>query len=77
LGGIFIVAFIVSCDLQYLICEELNLSTQSFKDMEECHLVLSQIVSEQQQRLGTMRIVFGRCHYLMNETRKGNAKIAR
>jgi hypothetical protein len=67
MSDIVVVAFVVSCSHQLLICEDINTRSQSFKDMDECRTSLVQLVSEHQRQEGPMQTVLGRCHYLLDK----------
>lgn len=65
--GIFVVAFVVSCNQQFLHCHDIDTRSLVFDNMAGCQSDLSQIVSRYRKQEGVRRIVFGKCRYLLVE----------
>jgi len=63
MSDILVVAFVVSCGSQLLICDDINTKGLSFDDMADCRKELGHIVQEQQQK-DHNRTILGRCRYL-------------
>jgi len=65
--SIFVVAFVVSCNQQLLLCHDIDTRRPVFDDMAGCQCELSQIVSRYQKHASVTRMVFGKCRYMLVE----------
>jgi hypothetical protein len=77
MSDILVVALVVSCGHQMLVCEDLDTNSLSFKHMEQCRTGLEQLVSDYQQRAEPTRKVMGRCHYLLVEPPRTHRRVLR
>jgi hypothetical protein len=67
MDGVQIVAFIVRCSADLLICHDVDTESLRFHDIEDCRTRLPAIVRTIGERTGPTRVVMGKCRFVLKK----------
>ena len=76
MSGIFVVAFLVHCGPDLLLCDTIDTRALRFRDMGACQARIDDLIVEQRRSAGAPGVVMGKCRYLLVDPPRA-AKVAR
>ena len=68
MDGIKVVAHLVQCSVDLLVCTDLDTERLRFADIETCRTSLPALIREFQSFSTAGDVVMGRCHFQLNRT---------